>query len=259
MTSAFAADCLAARTVLITGACGALGQVVVRQLLAHGAHVVAVDLLDEPAGLPQSPQLAYVTADACDESAVAEAFDVAGRWGRAVDTTLVHAGVVEVAALVDTPLASFDRVMDTNVRGSFVVAREAARRAASATPEHLHKLVFTSSWVEDVPWPEIGPYNASKAAVRMLMRSFAREHARGNVRVNAVAPGIVDAGMARRQWDTDPAYRARASRAIPVGFLQPPESVADAVVFLCSSAGDYMTGATVLVDGGASLYPADDE
>ena len=72
------------------------------------------------------------------------------------------------------------------------------------------------------------------------------------------APGIVGTGMAKKQWDTEPEYRRRAQKAIPVGVLQTPESVAAAFVFLASDAANYMTGATLLVDGGCSLYPMDD-
>ena len=108
-----------------------------------------------------------------------------------------------------------------------------------------------------MPWPEITPYTASKAAMKALMRGFARELASYRIRANAVAPGIVAVGMARRQWDTEPSYRARAEKAIPLGYMQPPESVAHAFVFLCSPMADYMTGSVLLVDGGCSLYPMD--
>lgn len=77
------------------------------------------------------------------------------------------------------------------------------------------------------------------------------------IRVNSIALGIVAVGTAKRQWDTESDYRHRAEKAIPLGFMQPPESVADAFMFLCSHASDYMTGATLLVDGGCSLHPTD--
>jgi glucose 1-dehydrogenase len=93
--------------------------------------------------------------------------------------------------------------------------------------------------------------------MKMLMRGMALELAAKGIRVNSVAPGIVEVGMARRQWDTEPDYRRRAEKAIPLGALQAPESVADAMIFLCSDASDYMTGATLLADGGCSLYPMD--
>jgi NAD(P)-dependent dehydrogenase (short-subunit alcohol dehydrogenase family) len=86
---------------------------------------------------------------------------------------------------------------------------------------------------------------------------MARELAPRGIRVNAIAPGIVGVGMAKRQWDSDPDYRRRAEKAIPLGNLQTAESVANAVVFLASDACEYMTGATLLVDGGCSLYPMD--
>jgi len=91
-----------------------------------------------------------------------------------------------------------------------------------------------SSWVQDIPWPDISPYNLTKSGIKMLMRGMARELAAKGIRVNSIAPGIVAVGMAKRQGDTEPDYRRRAEKAIPLGFMQPPESVADAFIFLCS-------------------------
>jgi NAD(P)-dependent dehydrogenase (short-subunit alcohol dehydrogenase family) len=93
--------------------------------------------------------------------------------------------------------------------------------------------------------------------MNQLMRSFARELAPKHIRANAIAPGIVSVGMAKKQWDTDPSYRTRAQKAIPLGQMQELDSVADAFLFMCSPASRYMTGAVLTVDGGCSLYPMD--
>jgi NAD(P)-dependent dehydrogenase (short-subunit alcohol dehydrogenase family) len=172
-----------------------------------------------------------------------------------IHTALCHIGMVIVKPLLEFTSEEWEETMAVNVRTAFLLAQAAAR--AMLEDRVAGHLIFTTSWVADVPWPEIGPYNASKAAMKQLMRSFARELADQGIRANAVAPGIVSVGLAKRQWDTDPSYRARAQKAIPLGQMQPLESVADAFLFLCSPAADYMTGAVLLVDGGCSLYPMD--
>jgi NAD(P)-dependent dehydrogenase (short-subunit alcohol dehydrogenase family) len=116
------------------------------------------------------------------------------------------------------------------------------------------RIVFTGSWVQEVPWPEIAAYSASKAGLRMLARSMARELAPHRILVNVIAPGIVNAGLARHQLETEPQYARRVAHVIPLGDLQTAEQVAKATAFLCSAAADYMTGAVLLVDGGCSLF-----
>jgi NAD(P)-dependent dehydrogenase (short-subunit alcohol dehydrogenase family) len=91
----------------------------------------------------------------------------------------------------------------------------------------------------------------------MLARSMARELAPRGILVNVVAPGIVDAGIARHQRETDPRYAERIGKVIPLGRLQQAEEVAHAVSFLLSAGGDYVTGTTLLVDGGCSLFQFD--
>jgi NAD(P)-dependent dehydrogenase (short-subunit alcohol dehydrogenase family) len=83
--------------------------------------------------------------------------------------------------------------------------------------------------------------------MNQLMRSFARQLAPRLIQANAIASGIVSAGMAKAQWDSDRSYRARAQRAIPLGFMQPLDSVMNAFLFLCSGAASYMTGTVLLV------------
>lgn len=245
---------LSGQVVAITGGAGALGQAIVDTLSAHGATVAVLDVAAPQASLP--PGVVYRQTDVSDPGDVDLALDdIRSRCGSTPTTLLCHAGIVGTHELVDYPMDEFDTLMRTNVRGAYVPARQMARRwIDGGQPGHL---VFTTSWVHQVAWPEIGPYSASKAAVVQLTRSFARELAARSIRSNAVAPGIVAAGMAKHQWDTDDDYRRRASRAVPLGHLQSTQSVADAVLFLCSDLASYMTGAVLTVDGGASLCPMD--
>ncbi len=145
-------------------------------------------------------------------------------------------------------------LLNQKIRGSKIEVQRhhVGYRAIGVMRSNSH-----SSWVQDTPWPDITPYNVTKSGIKMLMRGMARELAAKGIRVNSIAPGIVAVGMAKRQGDTEPDYRRRAEKAIPLGFMQPPESVADAFIFLCSPPSDYMTGATLMVDGGCSLYPMD--
>lgn len=260
--SCFRADALSGQHIVISGGCGALGVPVIRALVEHGARMSVNDLLAESeaesrlsaAAIPAG-SVRYFRGDIA-EADTAERFVVYAREAFGpIHTALCHAGMVVPGSLVDFSEKDWDRTMSVNVKSAFLLARAAARTMIEdGIAGHL---IFTTSWVSDVPWPDIGAYNASKAAMKQLMRSFARELAPRKIRANAVAPGIVGAGMARRQWDADAEYRARAQKAIPLGELQSPESVADAFLFLSSAAAAYMTGSVLLVDGGCSLYPMD--
>ena len=249
---------LSTKTILITGGAGAIGRVVVQVLLDHGAKVIVNDVLtdDDARGvLPQREHLAYVQADTTQADAVTTLFDKAERGLGLPNVVCCHAGMVAAHPVTEYSIKEFDALMNLNVRSAFLVAQEAARRwTAQGVRGHL---IFTTSWVQDVPWPEITPYTMSKSAMKTMMRGFARELADKGIRANAIAPGIVGVGLAKRQWDTDPSYKARASKAIPLGHMQPPESVANGFVFLCSDMANYMTGSVLLMDGGCSLYPMD--
>lgn len=250
---------LSDKTILITGGAGAIGRVVVDVLAAHGATVVVNDVLapaDAHAVLPRAENVRYIEADATDPAEVERLFAAMEQTIGLPHIVCCHTGMVAAHPVQEYPLDEFDSLMRLNVRSSFAVAQTAARRWMAASAPGL--LLFTTSWVQDVPWPEITPYNASKAAMKALMRGFARELAPHGIRANAIAPGIVGVGLAKRQWDTDPSYQARARKAIPLGQMQPPESVAHAFLYLCSPLADYMTGSVLLVDGGCSLYPMDE-
>ena len=234
----------------------------VSSLVAHGATVLANDILPDEeanslAAIHHWPTSGYryVRADITESDEVNRLLNAAVAQTGRLDVALCHAGMVQGCPILNYSETDWDRIVNLNLKGSFLTAQAAARIMTSQ--KTTGKIIFTSSWVQDIPWPEITPYGVTKSAMRTLMRGMARELAPLGIRVNAIAPGIVGVGMAKRQWDSDPEYRRRAEKAIPLGNLQTAESVANALLFLCSDAADYMTGATLLVDGGCSLYPMD--
>lgn len=258
----FHEDVLAKQHLIISGGCGAIGLDVVKKLTDHGARMTINDIVDpaeadsrlREAGVKQDC-VHYVPGDLTQSSTAAALVKAARDKFGPIHTALCHVGIVIPGPLLDFKESDFDLTLASNVKTAFLLAQASARAMLEdGIPGHL---IFTASWVAETPWPDIGPYNTSKAAMNQLMRSFARELADKNIRANAIAPGIVSVGMAKRQWDTDPVYQARARKAIPLGFMQPLESVANGFLFLCSEAADYMTGSVLLIDGGCSLYPMD--
>ncbi len=240
--------------VAITGAAGDLGHAMSLELARRGAHVGMIDRLGEDEAAARIEAVAdvgrcsYQRADVTDRGALEAALAAVDP----LDVAIGNAGIVESAPFLEVTPDQWQAHLDVNLSGCFNVGQIAARLMVERQRSGL--VLFTGSWVGEIPWPEIGPYCVTKAGVRMLARSMARELAGHGIRVNVVAPGIVFAGMARRQYETDPAYARRASVVIPLGELGTAEQVAQATAFLCSTEAEYMTGSVLLVDGGASLF-----
>jgi len=238
--------------VVVTGGLGDIGLAIVSRLSRHGALVSAWDL--EPADHGQRAlarrdvPASYAQVDITDRDAVARELRQRDR----LDVLFANAGVSVSAPFLDITPEQWDLHVRTNLTGSFTVAQAAAR--AMVGRGQGGRVVFTGSWIVEVPWPEQAAYSVSKAGVRMLARSMALELAPHRVLVNVLSPGIVDAGMARRQRLAEPQYAERASSAIPLGAMQTAEQVAAVAHFLCSAGADYITGTVLLADGGASLH-----
>ncbi|HEY8861062.1 MAG TPA: SDR family oxidoreductase [Candidatus Limnocylindria bacterium] len=246
---------LAGIHVLLTGGAGDIGAAIASELASRGARLTLVDMKGDDDARPWLDRIGsgfvYEVGDIRDGGRVDEIVHDAAPF----DIAIANAGIVESAPFLEITPEQWARHIDINLTGSFNVAQAAARSMVERGAGG--RIIFTGSWVQEVPWPEIAAYSVSKAGIRMLARTMAKELAPHHILVNVLAPGIVNAGLARHQLETEPQYAARVATAIPIGSLQQPEQVAKAMAFLCSPDADYLTGSVLLADGGCSLGPAE--
>ena len=156
-------------------------------------------------------------------------------------------------------LAQWNKVLAVNLTGQFLCTRAAAREfkrrgVSEDVSVAAGKIICMSSVHQEIPWARHANYAASKGGVMMLMRSIAQELAPWRIRVNSVAPGAIRTPINTAAWSTPEAY-AGLMRLVPYKRIGEPDDVARAVAWLASDAADYVTGATLFVDGGMTLYP----
>jgi len=249
---------LAQTTVAISGGCGDIGQAVARRLIEEGARVILLDRSPKEllsTDLLNNTNVTYLTCDVTDRDAVQSALAEAQKSHERLDVAIANAGMVINEPLLQVDPANLKATMEVNFYGAFNLAQLAARLMVSQEPVRgiRGKVLFTGSWVQDMPFPHGTSYICSKAAVKMMAMVMAQELASQGIRVNILAPGIVYAGLSKKLHDVQPDFRERVSAAIPLNEMQTAESVADGYAFLCSKDSDYMTGSTLLIDGGATL------
>lgn len=238
------------RTALVTGAARGIGAAVVARLRASGARVVGLDLELPPEHTTDSAGVAFVEGDVRDTDAVRAALRLARERFDPVSLLVNNAGVVSRAELGDHDLAEIERVMQTNLTGTFLVTREAAADLAAHSDAAVVMVASIVGWIGGTG---LAAYSASKAAVQALARVAALELAPLGVRSNAVAPGIIATRMTLGPDAPDPDEVARVSARIPLSRMGMPDEVAAAIVFLLSPAASYITGTTLVVDGGYSV------
>jgi NAD(P)-dependent dehydrogenase (short-subunit alcohol dehydrogenase family) len=247
------------RVIVVTGGCGDIGGATAQKLAALGARVVLFDILPVDEGQARGRQfgaLDYQRVDQGDDAQVQAGIAGTARHFGRLDVVIGNAALGSRGGITDLTAADWERSFRVNVFGCALLGKAAVRHMRDQDPDAdgiRGKLLFTSSWVGTFPRPGAIDYCVSKAAINHLVREVAQEQAAHGIRVNAVAPGILDAGLSRQAFRKEPALREQFLRLIPVGAFGTAEQIADAFVFLCSREANYITGQVLVVDGGCSL------
>jgi glucose 1-dehydrogenase len=257
---------LTGQRALVTGASSGIGRAIALALGEAGADVLvnyasAEGPAREVAGLitGMGRHAVPCRADVGNEGDVAMLFDRARQEFGSVDILINNAGLQKDAPLHQMTLAEWQRVIDVNLTGQFLCAREAVRefRRRGMQPERsraLGKILCVSSVHEVIPWAGHVNYAASKGGVMLMMKSIAQEYAAERIRVNSVAPGAIRTPINREAWETPEAYE-KLMKLVPCKRIGEPDDLARAAVWLVSDEADYITGTTLYVDGGMTLYP----
>ena len=252
---------ISGKGVFISGGCGDIGRAVATRFLEAGARVVLGDLLPEKAGRAIARKLSedsarYVRCDVTSAASVSRAFKQAlGFLGR-LDVAISNAGTVTNEPFLKVTERAWERVLGVNLTGSFLVAQQAARlmmKNRRRGQERRGVILFTGSWVQEMPWPQGASYCASKGGQVMLMKIMAQELAAHGITANIVAPGMVYAGLTKAIYDRDRRFAKLVDKTVPLLRMSTAEEVAGSFLYLASDDGAYITGTSVVIDGGASL------
>lgn len=246
----------AGKIALVTGASRGIGAAIAVELARAGVDVAvnywrseakARDVLDAVEKLGRRAML--VQADVAQKAEIDRMFDaVEAAWGK-VDILVNNAGIEERWPTRECRESNYDAIMDTNVKGTFFCAQRALEGMKG---KGWGRLINISSVHEVKATNFCSVYGISKGALQLLVRELALEYSRFGITVNNVAPGAIRTDINRKVL-SDPAYEAKVTGRIPVGFIGVPEDVAHLVAFVASEEARYITGTTLFIDGGLSL------
>ncbi len=246
---------LSGKVALVTGASSGLGVHFAKTLAEAGASVIvaarrADRLASLQAELSKGGRKAHaVDLDVQSAESIAAAFDSAERALGPIDVLVNNAGISIVKPALDMPEKDWDSVVDTNLRGAWLMTQTAAKRWVAA--KRPGAIVNIASILGLRTIGQVAPYNASKAGLIHLTRALAMEWARYQIRVNAICPGYIETEMNGEFWKTPGGQRL--IERIPQRRIGQPEHLDGALLLLASEAGTFMTGSVVTVDGGHTV------
>jgi len=235
-------------SAIVTGAAQGIGAAIASALVDAGYRVGVLDV-DAKAAARVATRLGNAVAlhaSVTDPKSVDAALDA---FGETPELWVNNAGIVRFGPLVELSLEDWRVVVDVNLTGCFVASKAVAVRMLA---RGSGSIVNVTSMNGIAPGPNAGAYGSTKAGVALLTQQMALEWGPGGVRVNAVAPGLIDGGMSEAIYADASIRRARESK-VPLGRLGRPEDIAQAVVYLASDAASYITGQNLLIDGGVTM------
>ena len=256
---------LTGQTALITGASSGIGEGCAYALGDAGANVVV-----NYNSNPESAQVVVdkikanggsaiaIQADVSNEAQVIAMFQEAVKIFGTVDILIANAGLQRDAKFEEMTVDQWDMVMNVNLKGQFLCAREAVREflRRGMVPERscaLGKIICMSSVHEIIPWAGHVNYASSKGAIRMFMQSLAQEYGNRKIRVNSICPGAIQTPINTGAWNT-PQALASLMTLIPYNRIGQPSDIGKLAVFLASDDSDYITGASIFIDGGMTVF-----
>ncbi len=259
-------DRLKKQTCIVTGANSGIGRAVAVAMARDGANVVvnyvfgdeaAQQVVDE---IKQAGGAAIaVKADVSKEDQVIAMFQETVATFGTVDILVNNAGLQRDANFHEMSLKDWQFVLDVNLTGQFLCAREAIREFLRRGPRPdvsvaLGKIICMSSVHEVIPWAGHVNYAASKGGVMLMMKSLAQEYGPRKIRVNSIGPGAIKTPINRAAWET-PEAEAKLLQLIPYERVGETSDIGAVAVWLASDESDYIHGTTIFVDGGMTLYP----
>src|SRR3954452_16956547 len=256
---------LRGKNVLVTGGTSGIGRAIAIRFAEHGANV-AINYLRAPEEATETEERVHAclarvrqrgVSDVLVRGDVSKEEDVVAMLRSAVDglggidVLVNNAGIQTSSPSHELSTSDFDRVLAVNLRGAFLCAREALKRfLATGTPGVI---INVSSVHQLIPKPNYLAYSTSKGGMENMTRTLALEYAGQGIRVNAIAPGATVTPI-NRAWIDDPVKRATVESHIPLGRAGTADEMAGVTCFLASEDAAYITGQTIFVDGGLSLF-----
>lgn len=251
-----AAQTLSDQVAIVTGAAQGIGRATALELARQGARILVADVQAEAAGAvaasirAEGGEATGIEADVSQRPAAERMLNAAlTAWSR-VDILINNAGVFPRASFLEMDDATWGRVIQTNLYGTFVCSQVVARQMVSSST--AGKIINLGSTRSVLPSERGAHYASTKAGILGLTRTMALELAPYGIRVNAVAPGISDTAQPRQGMTEHELYASAAS--IPLGRIGQPEDSARVIAFLVSDAASYVTGQTIFVNGGGHMH-----